>query len=295
MTLNITGIICAIIYLAAAPFLGGLLNGIDRKLTARMQGRIGPSVFQPFYDVHKLIKKDVLRINNMQYMFVWGFLILVIITGVMFFAGLDLLLVFFTLTTAAMFLVLEASTTNTSYSVLGAQREIAQMLSYEPMVLITAVGFYMATGSFHVSKIITADLPAIIYLPGVFVGFLYILTIKLRKSPFDISTSHHAHQELVKGITTELSGKMLAVIEITHWYENVFLMGIVGLFIVHSNWWSIPLALLVIAVAYFIEILIDNTSARVKWDVMLKSSWIITVIAGVINIVVLQILLPVIK
>lgn len=287
--------ISVILYLILAPILGGLLNGIDRKLTARMQGRIGPSVLQPFYDVYKLIKKDVLRINNMQYMFVWGFFILVLITGVLFFAGADLLLVFFTLTTAAMFLVLEASTTNTPYSVLGSQREIAQMLSYEPMVLITAVGFYMATGSFHVTDIINADVPAIIYLPGVFFGFLFILTIKLRKSPFDISTSHHAHQELVKGITTELSGKMLAIIEITHWYENIFLMGIIALFILHKSWWSIPVALLVIAIAYFIEILIDNTSARVKWDVMFKYSWIITIVAGVLNIVVLQILLPILK
>lgn len=295
MNFSTTGIICAALYLFFAPVIGGLLAGMDRKITARMQGRIGPSIFQPFYDVYKLFKKDVLRINNMQYMFVWGFFILVVITGLMFFAGADLLLVFFILTTAAMFLVLEASTTNTPYSVLGSQREIAQMLSYEPMVLITAVGFYMATGSFHVSKIITADIPAIVYLPGVFFGFLYILTIKLRKSPFDISTSHHAHQELVKGITTELSGKMLAMIEITHWYENVFLMGIIALFIIHSAWWSIPAALLVIAAAYFIEILIDNTSARVKWDVMFKSSWIVTVAAGVLNIVVLQILLPILK
>lgn len=295
MEFSTTGIICAILYLVFAPFIGGLLNGIDRKITARMQGRKGPSIFQPFYDVSKLIKKDVMRINNMQYIFVWGFLVLVIITGLMFFAGEDLLLVFFTLTTAAMFLVLEASTTNTSYSVLGAQREIMQMLSYEPMVLITAVGFYMATGSFHVSDIISADIPAVVYLPGVFVGFLYILTIKLRKSPFDISTSHHAHQELVKGITTELSGKMLAVVEITHWYENVFLMGIIALFIVHSAWWSIPLAIIVMALAYFIEILIDNSSARVKWDVMFKSSWIITIVAGVLNIIVLQILLPILK
>lgn len=288
-------IISIILYLVLAPFAGGLLNGIDRKLTARMQGRVGPSILQPFYDVHKLIKKDVFRINNMQYMFVWGFFVLVVITGVLFFAGEDLLLIFFTLTTAAMFLVLEASTTNTPYSVLGSQREIAQMLSYEPMVLLTAVGFYMATGSFHVEDIIKSDIPAIVYLPGVFVGFLYILTIKLRKSPFDISTSHHAHQELVKGITTELSGKMLAMIEITHWYENVFLMGIIALFIIHSAWWSIPLALLVVAIAYFLEILIDNTSARVKWDLMFKSSWIVTIIAGVLNIVVLQILLPILK
>jgi len=38
-------------------------------------------------------------------------------------------------------------------------------------------------------------------LPGIFLGFLYTLEIKFRKSPFDLSASHHAHQELVRGMT----------------------------------------------------------------------------------------------
>lgn len=280
-------VIGVIAYIILAPFIGGLLAGIDRKITARMQGRIGPSILQPFYDISKLLNKDVFKINDIQYVFAICFLVFVIITGALFFAGCDLLLVFFVLTTAAMFLVIEASSTNTPYAVMGAQRELAQMLSYEPMVLLTAVGFYMATGTFNISELIKMDAPAIIYMPGIFIGFLYILSIKFRKSPFDISTSHHAHQELVKGVTTELSGKMFAVIEISHWYENVFLLGIVGLFIVFKSWWSIIIAIAVMALAYFLEILIDNTSARVKWQHMFKLTWIITLIFGVINIFVL--------
>ncbi len=283
-------IIAAVLYIILAPFIGGLLAGIDRKITARMQGRIGPSVLQPFYDVSKLLNKNVFKINDVQYVFAICFLAFIIITGALFFAGCDLLLVFFMLTTAAMFLVIEASATNTPFAVMGSQRELAQMLSYEPMVLLTAVGFYMATGSFNVSDIIAAETPAIAYLPGVFVGFVYILSIKFRKSPFDISTSHHAHQELVKGVTTELSGKMFAVVEISHWYENVFLIGTIGLFIVFKAWWSVLVAIAVIAAAYFIEILIDNTSARVKWGLMFRLTWILTVIFGVINIFVLYLL-----
>ena len=283
-------IIAAVLYIILAPFIGGLLAGIDRKITARMQGRIGPSVLQPFYDVSKLLNKNVFKINDIQYVFAICFLVFIIITGALFFAGCDLLLVFFMLTTAAMFLVIEASATNTPFAVMGSQRELAQMLSYEPMVLLTAVGFYMATGSFSVSDIIAAETPAIAYLPGVFVGFVYILSIKFRKSPFDISTSHHAHQELVKGVTTELSGRMFAVVEISHWYENVFLIGIIGLFVVFKAWWSVLVAIAVIAAAYFIEILIDNTSARVKWGLMFRLTWILTVIFGVINIFVLYLL-----
>lgn len=65
---------------------------------------------------------------------------------------------------------------------MGANREMLQTMAYEPMVLLTAVGFYLATGSFKVSDIVrSSGLPPIVYLPGVFCGFLFILTIKLRK------------------------------------------------------------------------------------------------------------------
>ena len=50
-------VICIAAYIIFAPILGGLTSGIDRKITARMQGRQGPPVLQPFYDVIKLLKK----------------------------------------------------------------------------------------------------------------------------------------------------------------------------------------------------------------------------------------------
>ncbi len=281
-------------YIVLAPLVGGLLAGLDRKLTARMQGRIGPPLLQPFYDVKKLLDKEILLINNMQYLFAWCFIIFIVFTGGMFFAGGNILLVFFVFTTAAMFLVLEATTTNSPYSVMGANREMIQMLSYEPMILLTAVGFYTATeaalgqGTFTIREIISMPVPNVVYIPGIFIGFLFILTIKFRKSPFDISMSHHAHQEMVKGVTTELSGGMMAIIEISHWYENVFLYGIVAMFTLCAEWWSIPLTVGVIALTFFLEVLIDNTSARVKWDTMFKTTWVVTLIFGAINIFILQ-------
>lgn len=289
-------IIYAVLYLALAPLAGGLLSGLDRKLTARMQGRIGPPLLQSFYDVRKLLNKEILLINNMQYLFAWCFVVFVAFTGALAFGGANILLVFFVFTTAAMFLVLEAATTNSPYSVMGANREMIQMLAYEPMMLLVAVGFYLASrvwlgeGTFSISTITQAPVPNVIYLPGVFIGFLFILTIKLRKSPFDLSMSHHAHQEMVKGVTTELSGGMLALIEISHWYENVFLLSIIALFMICSKWWSIPLTVIAVAASFFLEILIDNTSARVKWDKMFKSAWAVTLIFGAVNIFILQLI-----
>lgn len=281
-------IICMLVYILAAPLLGALLSGLDRKLTARMQGRKGPSVLQAFYDFSKLIRKQTLEVSRYQFMLLASFLVLVIGTGALFFGGFDLLLVFFLLTTACMFYVLAATVTNSPYSQLGAQRELIQMLAYEPMILLTAVGFYMANGSFKTMDAFSSDLPAIVKLPGVFIGLVYVLTIKLRKSPFDLSTSHHAHQELVKGINTEYSGRMFAMVELSHWYENIFLFGLIGLFFVSSAWWSIPLAILACAVVWFLEILIDNSSARVKWDTMLSSAWGVTAVFGILNLLVLE-------
>ena len=290
-------IISALLYLVLGGFAAGLLAGIDRKLSARMQGRRGPSVFQPFYDVAKLFSKQTLALNHGQFVIAFSFLLLIIATGMLFFAGVDLLLVFLALSTAAMFLVFAATSSNSAMSTMGAQREMMQMLAYEPMVLITAVGFYMATGIMNkdgdgyfkvVDIILNSNLPTIIYLPGIFVGFLFILTIKFRKSPFDISTSHHAHQELVKGVTTDLSGRNLGMIEVAHWYENTFLLGVVALFFLCNQWWSIPVAIVAAVLVYFFETLIDNISARVKWELMVKLAWGVTIVCGGLNLLVLQ-------
>ena len=277
-------------FLILAPFLGGLLSGIDRKISARMQGRIGPSILQPFYDVQKLLSKQFIVVNYAQIFLVVSFLATVIVTGMMFFGGSDILLCFFLLSTGATFLIFAACITNSPYSNIGASRELFQMLCYEPAVLLACIGFYLATDSFNVSDIIQADMPAIIKTPGFFLAFIFILTIKLRKSPFDLSASHHPHQELVKGITTDMGARTLALYEIAEWYEHVFLMGFVGLFFIWKNPLSYVLAIVAILATYFLEILIDNTSARVKWHTMFKLAWGTTILAAGVNLIVLMVI-----
>lgn len=291
MSAIIKTLISVFAYVLLAPFAGAILAGLDRKITARMQGRQGPPVMQPLYDVAKLLKKETKITNSVQVVYLVTFLIFIIITGAMFFAGMDLLMVFFILTTANLFLVVAAYASGSPYASMGANRELMQMMAYEPMVLIMSVGLYVITGSFRVDEIVSAyHLPAIIYLPGIFIGFVFVLTIKLRKHPFDLSTSHHAHQEMVKGITTEFNGTMLAIVEIAHWYENIFLLGVLALFFLNGYKWSIILAIAAIIICYFIEILVDNTNARVKWQIMIKNSWIVTAILGAINLVIIEII-----
>jgi formate hydrogenlyase subunit 4 len=275
-----------LIYLVAAPVIGCLLAGWDRRISARMQSRRGPPILQPLYDVLKLWQKQNIVVQRSQNLYIGFFLLLAIFTGALFFGGSDLLLVIFALTLAAIFFVLGAYKASSPYSFIGAERELIQMMAYEPMILLAAIGMYMVTKSFAVDDIAVHPKLLVLVLPGVFIGFLYTLEIKFRKSPFDLSCSHHVHQELVRGITTEFSGRTLAMIEIAHWYENVFLLGWVYLFFASSPVLGVAASLLV----FVFIILVDNVFARLKWQTAIRSAWIVAAILGFGNILVLSML-----
>lgn len=273
-----------LLYLLLAPILGGLLSGCDRIISARMQRRKGPPLLQPFYDFLKLWGKQPIAVNKAEGFYIFGFLLFVLLTGTIFFAQGDILLVVFTLTMASVCLIIAAYAVDSPYSQIGAERELVQTMAYEPMLLMVALGFYLASGSFSVGDILTGAHMNILRMPGIFLGLCFILLIKFRKSPFDISMSHEAHQELIGGLKTEISGRTLAVVEITHWYENVFLFGLVLLFFASDTWWTWLLGLAICEIVFFAEILIDNCCARIKWERMLASTWLVGLMAGFLNI-----------
>lgn len=273
-----------ILFVFLAPFVGGLLAGFDRKITARFQGRQGPPLLQPFYDLAKLFNKQSLIVNKFQTFLIGGYVVFTVFTGCLFFAGGDLLLAFFAMTLGETFFLMAAFSANSPFSSMGVQRELVQTMCTEPMILLASIGFYRVTGSFMVGNIVKTGTSPIVLLPGMFLGFLFILTIKLRKSPFDLSTSHHANQEMVKGTTTDLTGNIFALVELSEWYEQVLLMAYIALFIINRNPWSILAAVLVCLACYFFELLVDNVFPRVKWDKMFRSAWLVTLIFGGINL-----------
>ncbi|MEG0323646.1 MAG: complex I subunit 1 family protein [Raoultibacter sp.] len=286
--MNIIAIIIGTLAFAIiAPVLGCLLAGVDRKITARMQGRVGPPLLQPYYDIRKLLGKENVSVNSTEGTYITCALVFTILAGGIFFSGGNLLLSVFVITLSALFFIIAAYSTRSPYAEIGANRETIQVMAYEPMVLFMAVGFFIATGTFDVAGVFSLSAPIITQIWLVFLGFLFILTIKLRKSPFDLSYSHHGHQEIVKGITTEMSGPTLAKVEIMHWYENILFLGWTGMFFVWGNPVSIILAVVAVILIYFLEIWIDNNFARVKWQAMLKSAWLVALIAGGVNIAVL--------
>ena len=145
-------LIFALVAVAVAVPAGGLLAGVDRRLTARLQSRQGPPLLQPFYDVLKLLGKAPCVTNPWLIFSSYVCLMASAIALLMFFMQGDMLLLFFVMTVGAVFKVAGALSADSPYSNVGAQRELLQMLAYEPLVILTFVGMPAATGSFWFSK-----------------------------------------------------------------------------------------------------------------------------------------------
>ena len=267
--------------LVAGPIIGGLVSGMDRILTARMQSRIGPPVLQPFYDVVKLLFKEPLVVNVWQAFCAYCYIAAASISVVLFFLQSDLLLIFFVQAVGAVFLVVGALSSTSPFSQIGAHRELLQILSYEPLLVLVVVGFYLETGSFKIADIYAWQHPLLLKLPFLFIVLGYALTIKLRKSPFDLSTCHHAHQELVKGLLTDYSGPFLALTEIGHWFEVVLLLGVCTLFWA-TSWVGMAVLL---AGTYFLEVLVDNITSRMTWRWMLSYVWGVGLTLSIVNLI----------
>jgi formate hydrogenlyase subunit 4 len=284
--LEMNQFILVIATIVLAPIAGGLLFGIDRRITARLQGRFGPPILQPFYDIFKLLGKESIAVSNMQFVWIYAYLILMIASLLCLVLQSDFLVLVFLLGFAGVSLVLGGFSTKSPYSHFGANRELLQILAYEPVLLLLAIAIYAQNGTFLISEIISRQQPLLQSLWPLFIAVLYVLTIKMRKSPFDISTSHHAHQEIVKGITTEYSGPFLAIYELAEWYEIVLVLGIIVLF------WANPLwvGLLIALAAFLLELVVDNIAARMTARWMVRLSWSVGLTLGIINIAYLYIM-----
>jgi ech hydrogenase subunit B len=87
-------------------------------------------------------------------------------------------------------------------------------------------------------------------------------------------------------VMTEFSGSTLGMVEITHLYELIILLGLMYLFFASNP----ILGVVAIALVYLLEILVDNSTSRVRWLPALQSAWIITLLLGGGNIIALSML-----
>ena len=279
-----SGLVSGLAFLVLAPLAGGLLAGADRIVSARMQSRVGPPLLQPFYDLGKLLQKEVRTVNGLAEPLLVGHLVSMAVAGALFVGGADLLFATFVFALSSLLLVLAAGSADSPFGSAGAERELVALLAAEPLLILLAALVCRVTGAHTLDGILASPVKVVVELPGVLAAFLVIVTIKLRKSPFDLSASHHAHQELVRGLTADMSARLLAWVELSHWYETVLL----GLFVILFFNWSVPLGIAAALLALFLEILVDNATSRVKWQLMLRSAWAATLLFAAGNALVLS-------
>lgn len=274
-------IILTILALVFAPLFGGVLMSLDRRITARMQGRMGPPFLQPFYDLIKLFGKQPLALHRPQIMYAVLHLVFMMLVVVLLVQGQDLLMVLFVQAFSVICLVLGGMSVRSPYSWIGSQRKILQMLAYEPVLVLLILAVNLRDNSFLASKVIENPHPLIFSMPLLFLAFLCVVAIEFQKSPFDVATSHHAHQEIVKGITLEFSGPFLGLIEIAHYYELAIFFGLMMAF-----WHTSLLAGLLLAFCSFLFLLIlDNAFSRLTSYWMLRYMWTVPLTLALANLI----------
>ncbi len=202
--------------------LGLVTSWIDRKVTARVQARIGPPWFQPFADILKLLGKETLVPTGS------GRLVFLLsplfgLAGVALASALlgqsllkpqagflgDVIVLVYLLIIPTIALIIGASASGNPIAAVGASREMKLILGYElPYLIVIATIIYRSGLSFRLGDIISTQVQNGWYLWSIsgIIGFLVLLfttQAKLGLVPFDIP---EAEQEIMGGIITEYSG-----------------------------------------------------------------------------------------
>ncbi|GAW29140.1 respiratory chain complex I subunit 1 family protein [Carboxydocella sp. ULO1] len=231
-----------------AIVVGLFLMGIDRKIVARIQRRVGPPIFQPFIDLVKLTGKEIVvpetaHLQAFRLAPLLGFagmmvaVTLIPIAGVykgLEFSG-DLLVVLYLLALPAIALMVGGSASSSPFGAVGFSREMVMMMSYElPLlvVLVTvALKVGLATGgiaTFSLSEIVRYQLEngALLFdytmLPAL-LAFLVFIPGNMGVVPFDIP---EAETEIVEGPLLEYSGTSLALFKLTSSLKMVVVLGL---------------------------------------------------------------------
>ncbi len=277
----IVKIVWCVIALVAAPVIGGYLSVIDRKLSARMQGRMGPPWLQPLYDIVKLFRKQPIACHRPQILYASMHLTFMMLAVTLLVLGEDLLMILFVQAFSVLCLVMGAMSVRSPYSWIGSHRKIIQMLAYEPILILIILAVYLRDNSFMASKVMENPQPMIFSMPLLFLAFLCVVAIEFEKSPFDVASSHHAHQEIVKGTTLEYSGPFFGLIEITHCYEMALFFGVM------ASFWhtSIIMGLLLAFAGFFIVILVDNICSRMTALWTLRYMWTVPLLLALANLI----------
>ena len=213
--------------------VGLLYLGIDRKIVARMQSRIGPPIVQPYLDVRKLLMKEsIIPSGALRWLFQFSPVLCVIGSvalllyiplfghSALFEGSGDAILVIYLLTIPSLALVAGGFASSSPYASIGAQREVVIMIGYEfplSVVIVSLAWRIMQVTDMNAFSLATMsqypiwDLVGPLGFVGALVLFVSLIVVtpgELGRVPFDVA---EAETELAGGIVVEYSGRNLAL------------------------------------------------------------------------------------
>ncbi|MHC4640983.1 MAG: respiratory chain complex I subunit 1 family protein [Planctomycetota bacterium] len=264
--------------------LGLVATWIVRKVSALVQWRVGPPFFQPFYDVAKLMGKEVLIPEAAQRVVfqvapvvgMAGALLLstmlwrITIDPSKLFVG-DVIVAMYLMVLPSLALILGSSASASPHASLGTSREMKLVMGYELSLVLALIVVLIKSGG-QISLAAIAEQTPVLSISGLLAFLVALLCVqaKLGFVPFDIA---EAETELGSGVLMEYSGALLAVWKIVHaillvalplFLVMVFLGGFTG-----TVWAGIGKYVLVLVLL----ILIKNTNPRVRIDQAMKFFW----------------------
>ncbi len=293
--------------LVFATVFGLFFEGIDRKIAAHMQNRIGPPVIQPFYDIGKLFAKEDITPDNAQSLFfniapllAFGSIItaMTMIPVSWAFKGFsttaDLIVLIYLLNIPAIALMIGGYASSSPFGIIGSNRYVIQLFGYEFIFIITALTVAFQAGSLSLNQIVSYQMDSswvLFQAPLAAIGMLLAAPGKLLKTPFDIP---EAETEIVMGPLTEYSGPKLALFKVAF---NIEILAVAGLVTALFLGGPVPLTVagfqipgviifLIKAVSVLILVtLIRCVTARLRIHQALKFYWLPVAAIALFNLV----------
>jgi NADH-quinone oxidoreductase subunit H len=278
----------------------GLLSGwVDRKVTARIQYRVGPPWHQNFTDILKLLGKEVIVPEGARFTFLLspylGILSLSLVAANLgrniinpaeSFVG-DLIVVIYLLLIPAIAMILGGSASRNPLASVGVSREMKLVLAYELPFILSIIAIIIKSGDvIQIGQIITHQQnygSNIASISGAlaFVTAILCMQAKLGFVPFDAS---EAEQEIMAGVLIEYSGLPLAIFKLTKAIMLYTLpLFLTVLFLAKD---LSPLFLIAKYIGILVVfILIKNTNPRLRIDQALRFFWRIPTLLALIAVI----------
>lgn len=272
-----------VLNVVAVLLLAPLAEGIRRRLTARIQSRQGPPLAQPYFDLLKLLGKEDLEVGETPWVqraaaavalaAVLGVACLLPLGASIPLAGAgDILLLVFLLTLCSVCTLVAGLAAGSTYSLIGASRELTLMIALEPLLAVALLVGSVRCGSLGLDPVLRGSAFAGPGLPGSGILLLAVMLLALpafaQRLPFDIS---EAETEIMEGPLVEYSGPKLALFKLAQMARLLVYAGlVVALFTPRASGWPQPVAWIAFWLQVFVLVvlvtLVAATHARYRLD-----------------------------